>query len=319
MRNYIMGRVLLAIPALIAITIIIFLAMRIVPGDVLAVMFGEEGTLHMTAEDRARITADLGLDKAIYLQYADWIKDILTLELGHSFWRADSVMDLIRHRGPLTAEIGILSVILSWMIGLPVGIISAMMRNKMPDYVSRIFTITFLAIPNFWLGSMIVLVLLLSFEWKAPLGVINIWDNPWQNLQIVWGPVLVLGVGQAALIARLARSTLLEVIHEDYVRTARAKGLAERVVIMRHALRNAILPVVTLSGVLLGFLLGGSVAVEQAFGVPGLGRTLVAAFEERDYMVIQNLVLLYGVAFVVVNLLIDISYAFIDPRIRYSN
>ena len=318
MHKYILGRVLLAIPALIAITIIIFLAMRIVPGDVLAVMFGEEGTLHMTQEDRDRITADLGLDKNIALQYVDWIQDILTLELGHSFWRADSVMDLIKRRGPLTAEIGILSVILSWMIGLPVGILSAMMRNKPQDYVSRVFTIAFLAIPNFWLGSMVVLILLLTFQYKAPLGVINIWDDPWDNLQIVWGPAVVLGVGQAALIARLARSTLLEVIHEDYVRTARAKGLAERAVILRHALRNAILPVVTLSGVLLGFLLGGSVAVEQAFGVPGLGRTLVAAFEERDYMVIQNLVLLYGFAFVFVNLLIDISYAWIDPRIRYG-
>ena len=318
MRKYIIGRVLLAIPALIAITLIIFLAMRIVPGDVLAVMFGEEGTLHMTQEDRDRITADLGLDKNIALQYVDWVQDILTLELGHSFWRADSVMDLIKRRGPLTAEIGILSVILSWIIGLPVGILSAMMRNKPQDYVSRVFTIAFLAIPNFWLGSMVVLVLLLAFQYKAPLGVINIWDNPWENLQIVWGPAVVLGVGQAALIARLARSTLLEVIHEDYVRTARAKGLAERVVILRHALRNAILPVITLSGVLLGFLLGGSVAVEQAFGVPGLGRTLVAAFEERDYMVIQNLVLLYGFAFVGVNLLIDISYAWIDPRIRYG-
>ena len=319
MHKYIAGRCLLAIPALIGITIIIFLAMRVVPGDVLAVMFGEEGTLNLTEEDRTRITADLGLDKAIHLQYLDWIKDVVTLELGQSFWRSDSVMDLIRRRGPLTAEIGILSVLLSWMIGLPVGILSAMMRNRPPDYVARIFTIFFLAIPNFWLGSIIVLVLLLAFDWKAPLGVINIWDNPWKNIQIVWGPALVLGVGQAALVARLARSTLLEVIHEDYVRTARAKGLAERVVILRHALRNAILPVVTLSGVLLGFLLGGSVAVEQAFGVPGLGRTLVAAFEERDYVVIQNLVLLYGVAFVAVNLLIDISYAWIDPRIRYSN
>jgi peptide/nickel transport system permease protein len=186
------------------------------------------------------------------------------------------------------------------------------------DYAGRFFSILFLAIPNFWLGTLIVLALVLTFQWKAPLQVINIWENPWQNLQIVWGPALVLGIGQAAYVSRMARSALLETIHEDYIRTARAKGLAERIVIARHALRNAIMPVITLSGVLLGFLIGGSVAVEQAFGVPGLGRTLVFAFLERDYVVIQNLVLLYGIIFVVTNLLVDVSYAWIDPRIRYS-
>ena len=318
MQKYILRRVLLAIPALVGITIIIFMAMRILPGDVLTVMFGEEGTLQLSEEDRARITASLGLDGPLYLQYLDWMKDVFTLKLGQSFWRSDTVMDLIRHRGPLTAEIGILSVILSWIMGLPVGILAAIKQNKMPDYISRFLSILFLAIPNFWLGSIIVLVLVLGFQWKAPLGVINIWEDPWRNIQIVWGPALVLGLSQAAYVARMARSSLLEIIHEDYIRTARAKGLVEKAVIFRHALRNAILPVITLSGVILGFLLGGSVAVELAFGVPGLGTALVSAFNERDYVVIQNLVLLYGVAFVAVNLLVDISYAWIDPRIRYS-
>lgn len=318
MQKYILRRVLLAIPALVGITIIIFMAMRILPGDVLTVMFGEEGTLQLSEEDRARITASLGLDGPLYLQYLDWMKDVFTLKLGQSFWRSDTVMDLIRHRGPLTAEIGILSVILSWIMGLPVGILAAIKQNRMPDYISRFLSILFLAIPNFWLGSIIVLVLVLGFQWKAPLGVINIWEDPWRNIQIVWGPALVLGLSQAAYVARMARSSLLEIIHEDYIRTARAKGLVEKAVIFRHALRNAILPVITLSGVILGFLLGGSVAVELAFGVPGLGTALVSAFNERDYVVIQNLVLLYGVAFVAVNLLVDISYAWIDPRIRYS-
>ena len=318
MQKYILRRVLLAIPALVGVTIVIFLAMRILPGDVLTVMFGEEGTLQLSEEDRARITASLGLDGPLHLQYLDWMKDVFTLKLGQSFWRSDTVMDLIRHRGPLTAEIGILSVILSWIMGLPVGILAAIKQNRMPDYISRFFSILFLAIPNFWLGTIIVLVLVLGFQWKAPLGVINIWEDPWRNIQIVWGPALVLGLGQAAYVARMARSSLLEIIHEDYIRTARAKGLVERAVFFRHALRNAILPVITLSGVILGFLLGGSVAVELAFGVPGLGTALVAAFNERDYVVIQNLVLLYGVAFVAVNLLVDISYAWIDPRIRYS-
>ena len=318
MQKYILRRVLLAIPAIIGLTIIIFLVMRILPGDVLTVMFGEEGTLQLSEEDRARIIASLGLDKPIYLQYVDWLQDIVTLKLGQSFWRSDTVMDLIKNRGPITLEIAIVSVILSWVIGLPVGILAAMKRNTPFDYAGRFFSILFLAIPNFWLGTLIVLTLVLTFEWKAPLGVINLWEDPWANLQIIWGPALVLGIGQAAYVCRMARSALLETIHEDYIRTARAKGLAERLVILRHALRNAIMPVITLSGVLLGFLIGGSVAVEQAFGVPGLGRTLVAAFFERDYIVIQNLVLIYGLVFVLTNLLVDISYAWIDPRIRYS-
>ena len=318
MQKYILRRVLLAVPAIIGLTMIIFLVMRILPGDVLTVMFGEEGTLQLSEEDRQRIIASLGLDKPIYLQYVDWLEDIVTLKLGQSFWRSHTVMDLIINRGPITREIAIFSVILSWVIGLPVGILAAMKRNSALDYAGRFFSILFLAIPNFWLGTVIVLALVLTLEWKAPLGVINLWEDPWQNLQIVWGPALVLGLGQAAYVCRMSRSALLETIHEDYIRTARAKGLAERFVIMRHALRNAILPVITLSGVLLGFLIGGSVAVEQAFGVPGLGRTLVAAFFERDYVVIQNLVLLYGIIFVLTNLLVDISYAWIDPRIRYG-
>ena len=222
MQQYILRRVLLAIPALVGVTIIIFLAMRILPGDVLTVMFGEEGTLQLSEEDRARITASLGLADPLHLQYLDWMKDVFTLKLGQSFWRSDTVMDLIRHRGPLTAEIGILSVILSWIMGLPVGILAAIKQNRMPDYVSRFLSILFLAIPNFWLGTIIVLVLVLGFQWKAPLGVINIWEDPWRNIQIVWGPALVLGLGQAAYVARMARSSLLEIIHEDYIRTARA-------------------------------------------------------------------------------------------------
>ena len=318
MQSYIIRRLLLAVPAILGMTIIIFLAMRILPGDPLTVMFGQDGAFRLTPSERERIMASLSLDDPIYMQYLGWLKDIATLELGHSFWRSDSVMDMIRRRGPITAEIAILSVIFSWIIGLPVGILSAMMRNKPPDFIGRIFTILFLAIPSFWLGTMIVMVLLLTVSWKSPPGIYQIWEDPWRNMQIVWGPALVLGLGQMAFVARMARSALLEVIHEDYIRTARAKGLAERVVVFRHALRNAILPVITLSGVFLGFLLGGSVPVEQAFGVPGLGAALVTAFDGRDYVVIQNLVLLYGVVFVVMNLLIDISYAWIDPRIRYA-
>ena len=317
MQGYILRRLLYAIPTVIGVSIIIFLAMRVVPGDPVVVMFGDEPEL-IRPEDRAKIEADLGLSDPLPVQYLKWMKDIGTGKLGVSFWRGDTVADLIKRRGPITVEIAVLAIILAWVIGVPVGILSALHQDSVADYAARFFTVLFLAIPSFWLASLAVLLFLFVWGWGAPLGVINIWDNPIQNLQIVLRPAIVLGLAVSAYVARMTRSTLLEVIREDYIRTARAKGLRERMVVWRHALRNTMLPVVTLSGVLFGFMLGGSVVLEQAFGVPGLGRALVEAFVDIDYIVIQNLVLLYGLVFVVINLLIDISYAWLDPRIRYS-
>ena len=317
MQGYILRRLLYAIPTVIGVSLIIFMAMRVVPGDPVVVMFGDEPEL-IRAEDRAKIEADLGLSDPLVVQYGKWMKDIGTGKLGVSFWRGDTVADLIKRRGPLTIEIAVIAIILAWVIGVPVGILSALHQNSAADYLARFFTVLFLAIPSFWLASLAVLVLVLVWGWGAPLGVIDVWDDPIQNLQIVLRPAIVLGLAVSAYIARMTRSSLLEVIREDYIRTARAKGLRERMVVWRHALRNTMLPVITLSGVLFGFMLGGSVVLEQAFNVPGLGRAMVEAFVDVDYIVIQNLVLLYGVVFVVINLLIDISYAWLDPRIRYG-
>jgi peptide/nickel transport system permease protein len=227
------------------------------------------------------------------------------------------VRDLILHRGPLSAEIALLALVVSWLVGLPAGIASAVRPNGWLDAVARFVSIVFIAVPGFWLGLLIVLALLFWFGYKAPIIIVQAWENPWQNLQQVIGPAVVLGLAQGAYISRMSRSCLLEVIREDYVRTARAKGANERAIVLRHALPNALLPVITISGVLLGFVLGGSVAVEQAFGVPGLGRALVTAIIERDVIVVQNLVLLYAAIFVVVNVFVDLSYAWLDPRIRY--
>ena len=207
---------------------------------------------------------------------------------------------------------------ISWIIGLPVGIISAFRPNSVVDHLARSVSILSLAIPRFCLGMLIVLALLFWFNYKALLLVVHLWQDPWTNLQLVIGPAVVLGLGQGAYIARMSRSCLLEVIREDYVRTARAKGVVEWFVVIRHALPNALLPVITLSGILMGFVLGGSVAVEQAFGVPGLGRTLVMAVVERDIIVVQNLVFLYGLIFIMINIVVDLSYAWLDPRIRYT-
>ena len=317
MKGYIARRLLYAIPTLIGVSIIIFIALRVIPGDPVSIMFGTQA-VNIRPEDRAKIEAELGLSDPLIVQYGNWLKDIGTGKLGNSFRRADTVLDLIKARGPLTVEIAVISMLLSWLIGLPVGVISALKQNSLIDYCSRVFTIFFLSIPSFWLASLIILGMLLQWGYGPPIGIINLWEDPIRNIQLIWGPSVVLGLAVSAYIARMTRSTLLEVIHEDYIRTARAKGLREWLVIVRHALRNTLLPIVTLSGVLFGFLLGGTVVVEQAFNVPGLGKAMIEAFIELDYMVIQNLVLLYGAAFVAINLLIDISYAWLDPRIRYG-
>jgi peptide/nickel transport system permease protein len=302
---------------LFGVSVIIFVVMRILPGDPLVAMFGMEGFMKLSEADRAHIMQELGLSDSLPIQYARWMRDVAHGSLGKSFFRGESVAEIIRHRGPLSAEIGLFSVLISWIVGLPVGIISAFRPNSLMDNLARSLSILFLAVPGFWLGMLIVLALLFWFNYKAPLLVVHIWQDPWMNFQLVIGPAIVLGLGQGAYIARMSRSCLLEVIREDYVRTARAKGVIERLVVMRHALPNALLPVITLSGILMGFVLGGSVAVEQAFGVPGLGRTLVTAVIERDIIVVQNLVFLYGIIFIMINVLVDLSYAWLDPRIRY--
>ena len=318
MRKYLARRGIYAVVTLIGVSLTIFAILRILPGDPLVAILGVEGHAQMKPADRERIMADLGFSDPLPVQYVRWLRDIAAGHLGKSFFRGDTVSELIAHRGPISAEIGVLALIVSWLVGLPVGILSAFKPNSMPDGLARTLSVVFIAIPGFWLGMLVVLAALFWFGYKAPIVIAQLWQDPWQNFQIVIGPAVVLGLAQGAYIARMSRSCLLEVISEDFVRTARAKGLKEGLVVMRHALPNALLPVITISGVLLGFVLGGSVAVEQAFGVPGLGRALVTAVIERDIIVVQNLVLLYAVIFVLVNVLVDLSYAWLDPRIRFS-
>ena len=317
MRKYLVTRLILAIPTIIIITILIFLAMNVLPGDPLVAMFGFGGYQKLSPENRARIMEQLHLSDPLWMQYGRWMKDVFTLKLGESFFQGEPIMEKIIHRGPLTFEIAFLSVILAWLVGVPVGAISALKRNTILDYAGRIITALFLAFPPFWTGLLLVMALVLAFEWKGPIEVIDIWDNPKQNLELVWGPVLILGLAQAAYVARVARSSFLDVLYEDYIRTARAKGLKEGVVLFKHAFPNAILPLVTLSGILLGFALGGSVIIEKVFSVKGLGNLLVTAIIDRDLILVQNLVLLYGLIFIAINLMLDVAYAWLDPRIRY--
>jgi len=318
MFNYILRRLGFGFVTVFGVSVVVFVVMRILPGDPLIAIFGPEGFTKLSEAERAGYMKDLGLSDPMLVQYFHWMRDIVTGSFGHSFFRSESVAEMIARRGPLTAEIGIIAVALSWIVGIPVAIISALRPNSMSDTFARIISILFLAVPGFWVGMLIVLGLLFWFGYRAPLASASLWADPATNLQIVIGPAIVLGLGQAAYIARMARSSLLEVIREDYVRTARAKGVSGRLVIAFHALPNAILPVITLSGILLGFVLAGSIPVERAFGTPGLGYAMFTAVSERDVFVMQNLVFLYAVVFVLLNIMVDVIIAWLDPRIRYS-
>ena len=319
MQTYILQRLLAAIPTIFGITVLIFLAMRVLPGDPFLAVGGDSATsLRMTEEQIRQARAQLGIDRPYWQQYLSWMGDIARGEFGRSFWRDEPVIHLIARRAPISAEIAILAMVIAWVVGIPVGVLSATRTNTVADYVARIFAVLFIAIPGFWLGILIVTALVLTFLWRPPMTSVELWVDPWTNLQIVIGPGIVLGLGIAAVLARFARSSMLEVMGEDYVRTARAKGLAGRTIIWPHALKNAMLPTITVTGTAIGGLLGGAVAVETAFSVPGLGLTLVQALNERDWTIVQNLVLLYGVLFTLVNLLVDVSYSWFDPRIRYG-
>jgi peptide/nickel transport system permease protein len=314
--SYIARRLAFGALTVIGVSIMVFVVMRILPGDPLVAIFGPEGMTKLTAEQRANFMAELGLSDPLWMQYLRWVKDIIQGNFGRSFFRSESVADMILRRGPLTAEIALISVVLSWLVGIPVAIISALKPNTVADSVVRFISILFIAVPGFWVGMLIVLALLFWFGYRAPMAGVGFFTDPVGNLQLVIGPAIVLGLGQAAYIARMGRSSLLEVIREDYVRTARAKGLNNRLVIALHALPNALLPVITLSGVLLGLVLAGSIPVERAFGTPGLGYSMFQAVSERDVFVMQNLVFIYSVVFVMLNILVDVAIALLDPRIR---
>jgi peptide/nickel transport system permease protein len=310
---------LIAIPTLVGVTLLIFIAMRVLPGDPLSAISGEGGGTYVLSKEQLQAArVSLGLDRPYVVQYLDWLRDILRGDLGKSFWRGEPIRELIFRRAPITGQIALMADHPLLGHRVAVGVVGALWRNSLTDYASRFVVTFFMAIPSFWVGLMVVLSLVLAFTWRPPLTIVYLWDDPIRNLQMTTGPALVLGVALAAMMARITRSSVLEVLGEDYVRTARAKGLRERIVVWRHALVNAMLPILTVSGTALGALLGGSVAVERAFGVPGLGLALVFAVAERDWMLIQNLVLLYGTIFVLINLVIDVSYGWFDPRIRYQ-
>src|SRR2546427_8088454 len=247
MRKCLARRAVCAAVTLLGVSLSVFVILRVLPGDPVVAIVAVEGHAQMKPADRVRIMADLGLSDPLPVQYVRWLGDIAAGRLGKSFFRGDTVSELIAHRGPISAEIGVLALIVSWLVGPPVGILSAFKPNSIPDGVARALAILFIAVPGFWLGMLSVRGLLFWFGYKAPIIIVHVWQDPWQNLQIVIGPAVVLGLAQGAYIARMSRSCLLEVIGDDFVRTARAKGLREGLVVFRPALPNALLPVITIS------------------------------------------------------------------------
>ena len=317
MRAYLIRRLLLVIPTLFILSILVFLSVRFIPGDVIDAMQGRLAGLGQV--DRAALEQMLGLDQPVYVQYGRWLGDILLHgSLGRSLMGDWSVEEKILGRLPVTIELGVMSIVIGLLIALPVGIYSAIRQDTAADYAGRSIAIIGLATPNFWLGIMVMIYPAIWWGWSPPMRLIPFTEDPLGNLGMFLIPSLILGTASAAATMRMTRTMMLEVLRQDYIRTAWSKGLNERVVIVRHATKNALIPVVSLIGLQLPLLVGGAVIMENIFNLPGLGRLLLNALSDRDYPVVSGVNLVFGTAVVGINLMIDLLYPFLDPRVRYG-
>ena len=316
MPRYILQRLLLMIPTLFGVAILVFLMLRLMGGDPGEVMLrGEGANVSQEIIEAERIR--LGLDQPMVVQFGKWIGGMLTGDFGVSMWTGNPVSAEIASRLELSIQVALMATCLAVLIAIPLGTLSALYKNTWIDHAIRVFSIAGLAVPSFWLGMIIILLLLSFFHWHPPVAFTPFFENPRHNLaQLIW-PALAVGYRYSAVATRMMRSTLLEVLQEDYIRTARAKGVYERLVVVRHALANAMLPVVTVIGLEFAFLIGGLVVTEQVFNLNGLGKLFVQAVARSDFTMVQSLVLLVAVFFIVVNFVIDLLYAWLDPRIRY--
>jgi peptide/nickel transport system permease protein len=317
MRAYVIRRLLLMVPVIVGVSVIIFFILRAIPGDAIDTQLESSGNL--TEAERAQARKELGLDKSVWQQYFIWAGNVLHGDLGRSYQSKRLVSSELRNRVPLTAELALLTIAIVVITGIPIGIFSAARRDGVADYVARSASVLALSAPTFWIGIMLLFVSSRYFSYFPPIGQgFNLFSDPRENLQMMAFPALTLAAPLSAVSMRLTRSQMLEVLRQDYVRTAWAKGLREREVITRHALKNAIIPVITVLGVQLGALLGGTVITEQVFTIPGIGALLRNAIFQRDYPLVQAVVLFLALVFVVLNLLVDLLYARLDPRISYS-
>lgn len=316
MGKYVLKRVALMVPTLLGVAILVFFLMRVVPGDIVELRFmGESAFAQKETLDIER--RRLGLDQPIWLQFVRWMMGLVTLDLGTSMWTGAPITEEIKLRFALSLELAILATAIAVLLAIPLGTLAAIKQDTWVDYVVRIFSIAGLATPSFWLGIMFILGMLIVFRWVPPMQYTPLWVDPWQNLlQLVW-PALAVGYRYSAVATRMTRSAMLEVLREDYIRTARAKGVWEKLVLSRHALKNAMLPVLTVIAIEFAFLMGGLVVTEQVFNLNGLGLLFVESVAHRDYTLTQALVLLVAFVFIFVNFLVDLAYAWLDPRIRF--
>jgi peptide/nickel transport system permease protein len=316
MLRYIVKRVLLMIPTLLGVAVLIFFLMRVVPGDIVELRFaGESSFAQKENLDKERVR--LGLDKPLWRQFVTWITGIVRLDFGTSMWTGAPIFEEIRIRFGLSLQLAIMATIIAVVLAIPLGVLAALKQDTWVDYAVRVFSIAGLSMPGFWLGIVFILFLLIVFRWLPPMVYTPIWVNPWQNLlQLIW-PALTVGYRYSAVATRMTRSAMLEVLREDYIRTARAKGLWQKLILSRHALKNAMLPVLTVIALEFAFLMGGLVVTEQVFNLNGLGLLFVESVAHRDYTLTQALVLLVAFVFIFVNFMVDLMYAWIDPRIRF--
>jgi peptide/nickel transport system permease protein len=317
MGQYILKRFLLMIPTLLGVAILAFVLLRLVPGDIVESRLMGAGGSFVTSEMIAQERAKFGLDQPLWRQFATWMWGLIRLDLGTSMWTGAPIVEEIKLRFALSLQVAVMATVVATLLAIPLGVLAALKQDTWVDYGVRMFSIAGLACPSFWLGILIILGLLIIFHWLPPMVYTPFWVNPWENLaQLIW-PALAVGYRYSAVATRMTRSAMLEVLREDYIRTARAKGLWLKLILVRHALKNALLPVVTVIGLEFAFLLGGLVVTEQVFNLNGLGMLFVEAVARRDYTLTQALVMLTASAFIVVNFAMDVMYGWIDPRIRY--
>ena len=316
MTIYVVRRVLLAIPVLLLSSLVVFGLMRVMPGDALTALMAESG--NVSPRELQKLRKDLRLDLPYHEQYLHWVWQMVTFNPGRSVFTGDAISTSLKKSIPVTIELAAMAIVLGVALAIPLVVLSATRQDKLSDYIGRLVAISGLSFPDFWLGTLLITFAAIWFSWMPPLGYTSLWESPWRNMQQFLLPAAVLGLRLSAATMRMTRSTLLEVLREDYVRTAWAKGLGERIIVYKHALKNALIPVVTIVGGQLGTLLAGTVIVETIFALPGMGRLTVEAILFRDYPVVQTNVMLVAATLVTLNLLVDLTYAWLDPRIRYQ-
>ncbi len=315
MQGYIVRRFLALIPTLIFASFIVFITVRLIPGNIIELMLSQND-VSASKQTRDQLEAALGLDTPIYIQYFKWMAGLLQGDLGKSLWTNTPVMEEILYRLPITFQLGMMALLVSLLVGIPIGVYAALKQDTVGDYLLRTLSILMLAIPGFWVGTLVMVFPAMWWGWSPSVRFVTFSQDPWGNFVQLLIPALILGKAFSAIIMRLTRTLMLEVLRQDYIRTARAKGLSVSTIVIRHALRNALIPVVTLVGLQAPLLFGGAVILEQIFVIPGMGLLLLEAVGTRDYPTITGVFLVIGVAVVIINLLVDLSYGFLDPKVR---